>query len=212
MPFSRMNIDSVDLSSVLLEEQFKSIPIKKFSKNNLEYSDSTLNLFVIKSGKAKVCIYGDDHEFVLYHLEKNNIIIPVESCVIEFIEDSEVYIIDAIKFEEFFRMPSFATAVLASLKLRAEIERKIIQMLVFKNCKTRISSFLIEVALMQKYLDGKDDVIINLDFSMQEFSSFIGAKRQTVSTVFNELIVDGIIEKVGKHQFKILDWSRLRNL
>ena len=212
MPFSRMNIDSLDLSSVLEEEQFNAIPIKKFSKNNLEYSDNTLNLFVMKNGKAKVCIYGDQEEFVLYHLEKNNIIIPVESCVIEFLEQSEVYVIDAIQFEDFFRTPSFATAVLASLKLRAEIERKIIQMLVFKNCKTRISSFLVEVALMQKYLDGKDDIIINLDFSMQEFSSFIGAKRQTVSTVFNELIVDKIIKKVGKHQYKILDWAKLRTL
>ena len=212
MPFSRMKIDSVDLSSVLLEDQFKKIPIKKFSKNNLEYSDDKLSLFVFKSGKAKVSIYGDDHEFVLYHLEKNNIIIPVESCVIEFLEDSEVYIIDAIKFEDFFRTPSFATAILASLKLRAEIERKIIQTLLFKNCKTRISSFLIEVALMQKYLDGKDDIIINLDFSMQEFASFIGAQRQTVSTVFNELMADEIIERVGKNQYKILDWSRLRSL
>ena len=211
MPFSRMKIDSVDLSSVLLEEQFNAIPIKKFAKNNLEYSDNTLNLFVIKSGKAKVCIYGEEEEFVLYHLEKNNIIIPVESCVIEFLEESEVYVIDANKFEDFFTTPSFATAVLASLKLRAEIERKIIQMLVFKNCKTRISAFLVEVALMQKYLDGKDDIVINLDFSMQEFSSFIGAKRQTVSTVFNELISNKIIKKVGKYQYKILDWAALRS-
>jgi len=211
MPFSRINIDSVDLSSVLSEDQFNSIPVKKFSKNNIEYSDDKLNLFVFKKGKAKVCIYGDEQEFVLYHLEKNNIIIPVETCVIEFLEESEVYVIDAIQFEDFFQTPSFATAVLASLKLRAEIERKIIQMLVFKNCRTRISYFLVEVALMQRYLDKKEDVIINLDFSMQEFSTFIGAKRQTVSTVFNELISEKIIEKIGFHKYKILDWNRLRS-
>ncbi len=212
MPFSRINIDSVDLSTVLSEEQFNAIPVKKFSKNNIEYSNNNLNLFVFKSGKAKVSIYGQEEEFVLYHLEKNNIIIPVETCVIEFLEESEVYIIDANKFEDFFRTPSFATAVLASLKLRAEIERKIIQMLVFKNCRTRISHFLVELALMQKYLDGKDDITINLDLSMQEFSSFIGAKRQTVSTVFNELISEKIIKKVGHHKYKILDWSKLRSL
>ncbi|TLP35545.1 Crp/Fnr family transcriptional regulator [Arcobacter arenosus] len=211
MPFSRIKIDSVDLSSVLSEEEFNSIPIKKFSKNNIEYSDDKLNLFVFKNGKAKVSIYGDEQEFVLYHLEKNNIIIPVETCVIEFLEESEVYVIDAIQFENFFRTPSFATAVLASLKLRAEIERRIIQMLVFKNCRTRISYFLVEVALMQKYLDKKEDVVINLDFSMQEFSTFIGAKRQTVSTVFNELISEKIITKVGFHKYKILDWNRLRS-
>lgn len=212
MPFSRIKIDSVDLAEVLSTEQFKSIPIKNFTKNNVEYSDNNLNLFVIKNGRAKVSIYGEEEEFILYHLKKNNIIIPVDSCVIEFLEESEVYIIDANKFSEFFTVPSFATAVLASLKLRAEIERKIIQTLAFKNCKTRISSFLIEVALMQKYLDGNDDVIIDLDFTMQEFASFIGAKRQTVSTVFNELIGDGIIKKVGKHKYKILDWSGLRSL
>lgn len=101
---------------------------------------------------------------------------------------------------------------LSTIKLRAEIERKIMQSLLFKNCKSRISCFLIELALTQKYLEGNDNSIIELDISMQEFSSFIGAKRQTVSTVFNELIIDKIIERVGKHKYKILDWSKLRSI
>ncbi len=210
MPFSRIKIDSVELSSVLSKEQLKAIPIKKFAKNSIEYSDNKLNLFVIKSGRAKVSIYGDE-EFILYHIKKNNIIIPVDSCVIEFLEDSEVYIIDGLQFSDFFTTPSFATAILASLKLRAEIERKIIQTLIFRNCKTRISSFLMEVAIMQGYLDNRDN-IIELEFSMQELASFIGAKRQTVSTAFNELLSEKIIEKVERHKYKILDWNKLKTL
>ena len=102
MESSRIQIDSINLSALLSEEEFKSIPIKSFSKGNIAYDNQELVLYVFKSGKAKAIIYENDEEFILYYLVKNNIIIPEESCAIEFVEDSEVYLIDAKKFSHFF--------------------------------------------------------------------------------------------------------------
>lgn len=209
MESSRIRIDSINLSEILSEDEFKSIPIKKFSKGNLAYDTQQLVLYVFKSGKAKAIIYEEDEEFILYYLIKNNIIIPEESCAIEFLEESEVYLIDAQKFSHFFTNERFSTAVIASLKQRAVMERRIIKNLVFKSCKNKLASFLLEVAVAQnKNLESSS--IISLNLSVKELSSFIGSKRQTVSTVFNELLKKKILTKQDNTRYEITNLEALK--
>ena len=196
MESSRIKIDSINLSSILSKDEFKSIPVQKFSKGNIAYGNKSLLLYVFKKGKAKAIIYENDEEFILYYLIKDNIIIPEESCVIEFLEESEVYLIDAEKFTHFFQNEQFSTAVISSLKQRAVMERRIIKNLVFKSCKNKLATFLLEVAEAQNNT-LMDNPCITLNLSVKELSAFIGSKRQTVSTIFNELLKRQILEKVG---------------
>lgn len=209
MESSRIKIDSINLSSILSEDEFKSIPVKKFHKGNLAYDNKALVLYVFKKGKAKAIIYENDEEFILYYLIKDNIIIPEESCVIEFLEESEVYLIDAEKFSHFFQHEKFSTAVISSLKQRAVMERRIIKNLVFKSCKNKLAAFLLEVAAAQNStLDDNPCIMLNL--SVKELSAFIGSKRQTVSTVFNELLKKKILERQYPSGYIIQDIETLR--
>jgi CRP-like cAMP-binding protein len=209
--FNRLRIDSINTSEIFSEEEFKIIPIKKFSKGSIIYGDQVLCLYIFKNGKAKATIYEDDEEFIMYYLVKNNIIIPEESCCVEFLEDSEVYIIDAEYFAEFFRIKEFAVAVISSLKQRAVIERKIIKNLIFKTCKNRMGTFLLEIAIGQNDIDeSSDNLHFYLDLSMKDLATFIGAKRQTVSTVFHELLRDKIIKKVKKNKYTIPSIKKLQ--
>ncbi|RXJ88241.1 Crp/Fnr family transcriptional regulator [Arcobacter sp. CECT 8985] len=208
MESNRLRIDSVDLSKILSEEDFSSIPIKKFKKGNLEYEDGSLTLYVFKNGKAKALIFEDGQEFILYFLQKNNIIIPETSCAIEFTEDSEVYLINAEKFATLFSYKEFSTSVIRSLKHRAELERNIIKNLVFKSCKKKVTSFFIDIAKTQNnIINGKYH--INIDLSVKVLSSFIGSKRQTVSTIINELKKEKIIEKIDKNKYIINNMEKL---
>ncbi|WP_024953596.1 Crp/Fnr family transcriptional regulator [Sulfurospirillum arcachonense] len=208
MESSRIKIDSINLSNVLSQQEFASIPVKKFTKGNIAYDNKSLTLYVFKSGKAKAIIYENDEEFILYYLEKDNIIIPEESCVIEFIEESEVYLIDAQSFYSFFKNEKFSIAIISSLKQRAVMERRIIKNLVFKTCKNRIASFLLEIATAQNE-QLLDDIYIHLDLSVKELATFIGSKRQTVSTVFHELMKDNTIEKIKKNKYIIHNIKKL---
>lgn len=210
MESSRIRVDAVNLSSILSNEEFKSIPIKKFSKGNIAYDNKSLTLYVFKSGKAKAIIYENDEEFILYYLIKDNIIIPEESCVIEFLEESEVYLIDAEKFSHFFRNEKFSTAVISSLKQRAVMERRIIKNLVFKSCKNKLASFLLEVASAQNNNIVENNTIILFNLSVHELSLFIGSKRQTVSTVFNELLKKKILMKKDQSHYAINDLEKLK--
>ncbi|WP_333804021.1 Crp/Fnr family transcriptional regulator [Sulfurospirillum sp.] len=210
MESSRIRVDAVNLSAILSDDEFKSIPIKKFSKGNIAYDNKSLTLYVFKSGKAKAIIYENDEEFILYYLIKDNIIIPEESCVIEFLEESEVYLIDAEKFSHFFRNEKFSTAVISSLKQRAVMERRIIKNLVFKSCKNKLASFLLEVASAQNNNIVENNTIILFNLSVHELSLFIGSKRQTVSTVFNELLKKKILMKKDQSHYAIADLEKLK--
>lgn len=209
MESSRIRIDSINLSSILSDEEFKTIPLKKFNKGNITYDNQTLTLYVFKSGKGKAIIYEKNEEFILYYLLKDNIIIPEESCAIEFLEDSEVYIIDAEKFSSFFRNEKFATAIISSLKQRAVMERRIIKNLVFKSCKNRLASFLLEIIESQNN-KLENDIQITLNLSVKEMATFIGSKRQTVSTVFNELMKKKILIKEENNLYTINDINTLK--
>lgn len=209
MESCRIRIDSINLSQILSDEEFKSIPIKKFHKGNIAYDNRELVLYVFKSGKAKAIIYENDEEFVLYYLIKDNIIIPEEACAVEFLEESEVYLIDAQKFSHFFRHEQFSTAVISSLKQRAVMERRIIKNLVFKSCKNKLASFLLEVAIAQNN-NLEDNSVISLNLSVKELSSFIGSKRQTVSTAFNELLKKKILTKKDHSHYEITDLQVLK--
>lgn len=210
MESSRIRVDAVNLSSILSNDEFKSIPIKKFLKGNIAYDNKSLTLYVFKSGKAKAIIYENDEEFILYYLIKDNIIIPEESCVIEFLEESEVYLIDAEKFSHFFRNEKFSTAVISSLKQRAVMERRIIKNLVFKSCKNKLASFLLEVASAQNNNIVENNTIILFNLSVHELSLFIGSKRQTVSTVFNELLKKKILTKKDQSHYAITDLEKIK--
>jgi len=210
MESNRLRIDSIDLSKILSNEDFISLPIRKFKKGNLEYEDGSLTLYVFKSGKAKASIYEDGEEFILYFLQANNIIIPETSCAIEFLDDSEVYLIDAEKFVSLFSYKEFSTSVIRSLKHRAELERNIIKNLVFKSCKRKVAAFFMDIATTQNnIIDNK--YFINIDLSVKVLSSFIGSKRQTVSTIINELKRKKIIEKIDKNRYVIHKFDELEN-
>ena len=183
MESSRIRIDSINLSSILSNDEFKSIPVKKFSKGNIAYDTKSLTLYIFKSGKAKAIIYENDEEFILYYLVKDNIIIPNEK---------------------------FSTAVISSLKQRAVMERRIIKNLVFKSCKNKLALFLLEVASAQNSDIVKNNTIILFNLSVHELSLFIGSKRQTVSTVFNELLKKKILTKKDPSHYAITDLEKLK--
>ena len=72
-----------------------------------------------------------------------------------------------------------------------------------------VASFLLEVAVAQnKNLESSS--IISLNLSVKELSSFIGSKRQTVSTVFNELLKKKILTKQDNTRYEISNLEALK--
>lgn len=209
MKYSRIKIDSFNIEDTLTTKELSTLTLKKFTRGSIFYYTNSVNLLLFKSGKAKIVFYENGEEFILYYLLKNNIFILEESCVVEFLEDSEVYIVDARIFSEIFGNINFCNILLSSLVKSTILERNIIKNLVFENCKKRIASFMLDIALASG--DQKNEgTFMHLDMSIKDLAKFIGSKRQTVSTVYNELLKEGILEKNEHNQYLIRDIEKLK--
>ena len=90
------------------------------------------------------------------------------------------------------------------------MERRIIKNLVIKSCKNKLATFLLEVATAQNNIDIENNPHLTLNLSVKELSAFIGSKRQTVSTIFNELLKKKILEKEDNTRYIIKNLSKLK--
>ena len=209
MNYCRIKPESFDIKKILSPEDLDRMKFKSFYKGAILYYQNSIKLIILKKGKAKAVFYDNGDVFTLYYLVKNNIFVLEENSVVEFLEDSEVYILDAKVCSKLFKNLEFANLVLTSMVKSLEIEREIIKNLVFNDCKKRVIAFLVDVALSTGIKD-ENGILIDLTMSISEFADFIASKRQTVSSILNELIKEGIIYKLDSTKYIIRDINKLK--
>jgi CRP-like cAMP-binding protein len=83
----------------------------------------------------------------------------------------------------------------------------IIDGLVFGDASTRLADFLLSVA---KDEEGKR--LARLGMTGEQLAQHIGSTRQTVSTLLNDMVRSGILLRVKRGVFEIVDESRLEEL
>jgi CRP/FNR family transcriptional regulator, cyclic AMP receptor protein len=94
------------------------------------------------------------------------------------------------------------------LRLR-KLERKI-EMLLFKDARTRIIEFLKEIAIGKGKKVGFETVI-HLPFTHQDIAALTGTSRQTTTTILNKLRTDNLIY-FDRKRILIRDLDRLNQL
>ena len=102
--------------------------------------------------------------------------------------------------------------VIYSIDKSLQLQRDIIQDLVFNSCKKRVISFLIDAANTIGIKQKNGSVLVDIDMSISELSTFIASKRQTISFIINELYQDGLLEKVDSHRYIIENLTALKNI
>ncbi|CZE47865.1 Crp/Fnr family transcriptional regulator [Campylobacter geochelonis] len=209
MKTSRLGLLEIEVVDKLDEIEISKFNHEFLKKGNILYSDE-IKIIVFKSGLAKLSFFEDGEEFIIYHLSKNNITILDETCAIEILEDSEIYSMKIESLDELFKNAKFSNAYFKTLTNIVVVQRQIIKSILFENAKGRIASFLIELANEQN-LNQNGYKYIFLPFSLKVLSSFVGLKRQSASTAFNELIKDGILRKITQHEFLIIDYKKLES-
>ena len=207
---SRLGLLEANIIDSLTDTELSKFDHEFVEKGNMLYSDS-LKIIAFKSGSAKLSFFEDGEEFIIYNLNKNNITILDETCAIEILEDSEVYSINLDDIDDATsqnaKFNSSFTNTLINIVL---LQRQIIKSIIFENAKGRIASFLIELAKEQN-LKQNGYYYVFLPFSLKVLSSFVGLKRQSASTAFNELIKDGIIRRLTPHEFLIVNYEELES-
>ena len=185
-----------------------SLSNDEIAKGSTVYAEG-ISVAIFKSGSGKLAFFEDGEEFILYNLQKDNITILSDACALEILEDSEIYFIDVCDVGELLKNERFAKAYADSLANIALLQHQIIKSILFESAKGRIANFLIELAAEQNLTQNGYRYVF-LPFSLKVLSSFVGLKRQSASTAFNELIKEDVIRRITPHEILIIDFEKLQ--
>lgn len=206
------NVDLFDIFCAHDVEVYKNAhahEFKNFKKNEIIYfeGDAANDIYLIASGKVRIGYYRENGEEVLKAiLTKGEIF-------------GELALLGETKRNEFAQAVGHNTSLCPlNLKVMNElldhdktlavniykwiglrikrIERRL-DLLIFKDVKTRLKEFLYELGREYGRKVGTD-IVVKHSFTQKDIGNLIGASRQTVNQLLAELELDRIITVKGK--------------
>ncbi len=108
-------------------------------------------------------------------------------------------------FQEFFADSELMDYFLRIISNRSLYLFEKIQFLNFSTISSKIAYYLLSIA-------NEKDNIVTLTMSIQELSEYFGVERPSLSKVLGELSEKGIIKKLSRSDFQIIDKNKLYEL
>lgn len=197
-------LEDVNLFNILCPHKFKDSEItdhfNEFAKNDFIYfeEDKADQIYLINSGKVKIGYITDDGEEVILailskgeifgekaifgeekrrefaqSLDKNTSVCPITTGdMIDLLRENKEFSLKIYKFIGF--------------RLK-KLERRL-QLLLFKDTKTRLKEYLKEMADDFGYTNQiSGDIIIRHPYTQKEIATLIGTSRPTLNILLNEL-------------------------
>lgn len=166
-------------------------------------------VFIVSSGRVRVYLAYGEKEFNLGILGQGDIYSSHTETFVQALDDIEMLVIDVKAFRR--RMvgdPEVTKAMVRVLGNILKASFSIIDGLVFKDAKCRLIALLVTEA-RRHGLSDPDGVRVDIDLPVEQVARLVGATRQTVSTLLNDLVRAGLIRKVARGQFLIPDVEAL---
>lgn len=189
-----LGLEDEELHSLSEHAQLQSFP-----KNKIVVSegDRTSSIYVIRSGKVKVFLYGRNGKEI-----DLNILGPGEyfgemvldsgprSASVMTLEPSQLFIIPHAVFREFvIKHPEFAMRLIKTLIYRTRGLLNNVRSLALLDVYGRVARLLLDLAEDE---DGKQVILGKL--TKQDIANRVGASREMISRVFRDLAQGGYIE------------------
>ncbi len=210
--FSTINLlselDKSENSSFLAE--FTDI---HYPKNNLIYSpghDKDL-VFIVKKGRLRLYLAVEDKEFSLAILEPGDIYATHTRAHVQTLEDVTLMVIPTGKLHSYMTThPALSKTIISVLGELLKQSFSIIDSLVFKDIKQRLTDFFIYEATHNGH-PGSRGIKVQLDLSTTQLAAIVGASRQTTSTIVSAMLKEGILQKADRNVYIIPNIDLLRN-
>lgn len=197
-----------DLSEPDLDRLSSLLQEVRYNKDEiiLHKEDPGDSLFIIKDGRVKVVLYGDDGREVILSILKTGDFFgemslldgePRSASVVA-MEDANLYILKRDGFiQTLMERPGIALRILVELSRRLRVADEKIGSLALLDVYGRIAGALLQIARTEGKVEG-DRIIIDERPTQQDIASMAGASRETVSRVLNDLVKSGLISMEGK--------------
>ncbi|MDH5298002.1 MAG: Crp/Fnr family transcriptional regulator [Desulfobulbaceae bacterium] len=203
----KTDLFSVDLIKELQKSEYGAVREEfteiAFPRNVLIFqsADPADLVFIVKKGRVRVYLAFEDKEFSLAILKKGDIYSTHTRAFVATLDDTVLLTMPTVKFHRFMTFhPIFSRTVMGIFGELLKQSFSIIASLVFKDVTQRLVEFLLHEARSHgRSVDGGISLVV--DLTMEQLAAVVGASRQTVSTIINEMVKAGVIVKPGRGEF-----------
>lgn len=218
-------LENINVSDIFAEEKLngnaQGATQKKFEKGEVIYqaNQSANQIYLIRSGKVKIMSSAETGKEIVKAILNNGEVFGEKSIIGEqnyndvavAIEDTELSILSSNQVKSLMKEHSalslFFMKLMGSKVL--EMEQRL-ESLIFKDSKTRILEFLIQLIEKKGQRIGYEWVVRNF-ITHQEIANLTATSRQSVTTLLNDLRNDGILT-FDRKRLLIRDIDRLKSL
>ena len=167
------------------------------------------SIFLVEAGRLRVYLAYDDKEFTLAHLRAGDIYSTHPRTLISTMESAVLHFISTSRFQNWLQeTPQLGTAVLRVLGEMLGQTFTIIEGLAFKDITCRLAELLLHEVRRNSTFDGTGHRV-EMGLTIEQMASILGSSRQTVSTQLSELERSGLLEKLGRGAYRVLDTEAL---
>ncbi|SOB58502.1 Transcriptional regulator, Crp/Fnr family [Pseudodesulfovibrio profundus] len=210
-----MKFSGINLLDELAKEELADLRAvfheKTYPKGTIIYApDEQENLvFVIGSGRVRIYLGYEDKEFSLAILNPGDLYATHADCFIEAFDDCTLLVADVHSVKTVMdRVPMFTRTMVRVLGNILHNSFSIIGGLAFKDIHERLIDYILSEARSAPPSEN-GGVHISLGLTMEQLAQLMGASRQTISTLLNEIVRQGLMEKEGRGRYYIPDLSAL---
>ncbi len=166
-------------------------------------------VFVIARGRVRVYLAYEDKEFTLGILNPGDIYATHAGCYIQAFDDAALLVTGVMSVKRVMNdIPIFTRTMVRVLGHILENSFSIIGGLAFKDIYNRLMDYILNEARESGQLED-GGVLISLDLTIEQLAQLMGATRQTVSTLLNDMVRAGLMEKRGRGQYFIVSLDEL---
>lgn len=212
MKFSGINLLD-ELAKPELAEFREAFQERSFAKDRIIYTPDTEEdlVFVIAKGRVRIYLAYGDKEFTLAILNPGDIYATHADCYIQAFDDTTLMLAGVREIKTVMaRVPLFTRTMVRVLGHILRNSFTIIGDLAFKDIRDRLLGYILVEADTKGTQLENGGMELQFDLTIEQLSLLMGATRQTVSTLLNNLERDGLIKKTGRGRYNVPDMGNLR--
>lgn len=167
------------------------------------------SVFIVRSGRIRVFLAFEDKEYTLTFLEAGDIYSTHSQAYVQAVRPSEALVGDTSRMMAALRsLPGAVPAIIRVLGGTLANSMRIIEDLAFRDVEGRLARFL-DGMLARKGRPHQGSLRLELDLRTEDIARLLGTTRQTVSSLINRMVREGILSRAGNGIFDIHDAARL---
>jgi CRP-like cAMP-binding protein len=173
-------------------------------------TDTDPNLaFIIAQGRVRIYLAYEDKEFTLGILGPGDLYSTHAGCYVQALDDTQLLLADVRSVKRCMtEIPLFTRTMVRVLGNILQNSFSIIGGLAFKDIYDRLMDYILIEARDNGQPEG-EGLVISLGLTMEQLAQLLGATRQTVSTLLNDMVRAGFMEKRGRGRYFIPDLQPL---